>query len=303
MSFIKNDLFKIILPKSDLIYKKEITDIKTLNVTNFYKESPFPNYKFDDNKGTILEKGNKNYLTSKFKDFIGYKKNVLEVGCGTGQLAMYFAMGTNNNVLGLDPTIESLLIAQNFAKKNDVNNIEFINSDIFDDVLKEEVFDFIWCNGVLHHTKNPYLAFEILIKSLKKNGYVLIGLYNKIGRIRTIFRKYLYKIFGKIILNLLDPTLRNLKENSDEKRAWIRDQYMHPIESLHSLDEVLKWFDKNNIQFISSIPSCNLDQDDDLFTKKSRGNFFSRIISQITMIFNSLGSDGGLFIIIGKKNN
>lgn len=297
------NFFKLILPKSDLIYKKEITDIKTLNVTNFYQESPFPNYKLDDNKGTILEKGNKNYLTSKFKNFIGYKKNVLEVGCGTGQLAMYFAMGTNNNVLGLDPTIESLLIAQNFAKKNNVNNIEFINSDIFDDVLKEEVFDFIWCNGVLHHTKNPYVAFEILIKSLKKNGYVLIGLYNKIGRIRTIFRKYLYKIFGEVILNLLDPTLRNLKENSDERRAWIKDQYMHPIESSHSLDEVLQWFDKNNIQFISSMPSCNLDEDDDLFNKKSRGNFFSRIISQITMIFNSLGSDGGLFIVIGKKNN
>lgn len=64
-----------------------------------------------------MEKGNKNYLTSKFKNFIGYKKNVLEVGCGTGQLSLYFAIGTNNNVLGLDPTIESLLIAQNFAKK------------------------------------------------------------------------------------------------------------------------------------------------------------------------------------------
>ena len=297
------NFFKQILPKSDLIYKKEVKDIKTLNVTNFYKESPFPNYKLDDNKGTILEKGNKNYLTSKFKDFIGYKKNVLEVGCGTGQLAMYFAIGTNNNVLGLDPTIESLLIAQNFAKKNDVNNIEFINSDIFDDVLKEEVFDFIWCNGVLHHTKNPYVAFEILIKSLKKNGYVLIGLYNKIGRIRTIFRKYLYKIFGKIILNLLDPTLRNLKENSDEKRAWIRDQYMHPIERLHTLDEVLKWFKENNINFINSIPSCDFDEDyEDLFEKKSKGNLYSRIINQISMIFSSLGSDGGLFIVIGKKN-
>jgi 2-polyprenyl-3-methyl-5-hydroxy-6-metoxy-1,4-benzoquinol methylase len=115
-----------------------------------------------------LEKGNKNYLTSKFKNFIGYKKNVLEVGCGTGQLSLYFAIGTNNNVLGLDPTIESLLIAQNFAKKNNIDNIEFINSDIFDDVLNDEVFDFIWCNGVLHHTKNPYLGFKILIKSLKK---------------------------------------------------------------------------------------------------------------------------------------
>jgi SAM-dependent methyltransferase len=299
MNFLKENL-----PKIDLIYKKKVTDSKTLNVTNFYKESPFPNYKLNDNKGTILEKGKKNYLTSKFKDFVGYKKNILEVGCGTGQLALYFAIGTNNNVVGLDPTIESLMLAQNFAKDNDISNIEFVNADIFDDVLKDEVFDFIWCNGVLHHTKNPYVAFEILIKSLKKKGYVLIGLYNKVGRIRTIIRKYLYKIFGESILNFLDPTLRNFKENSDDRKAWIRDQYLHPIESLHTLDDVLKWFDKNNIEYISSIPSCDFeDEDEGLFIKKSRGNFFSRTINQISMIFNNLGSDGGLFLVIGKKND
>ena len=299
MNFLKENL-----PKLDLIFKKEVTDKKTLNVTNFYKESPFPNYKSDDNKGTILEKGKKNYLTSKFKDFIGYKKNVLEVGCGTGQLALYFAIGTNNNVIGLDPTLESLLLAQDFAKKNEINNIEFVNADIFDDVLKDEVFDFIWCNGVLHHTKNPYGAFEILIRSLKKNGYVLIGLYNKVGRIRTIIRKYLFKIFGVGILNFLDPTLRNLKKDSDDRKAWIRDQYIHPIESLHSLDDVMEWFDHNKIEFISSIPSCDFDDNDDnLFIKKSRGNLYSRVVSQISMIFNNLGSDGGLFVVIGKKND
>ena len=105
--------------------------------------------------------------------------------------------------------------------------------------MVDECFDFIWCNGVLHHTKDPYLAFKILIKSIKKNGYVLVGLYNKIGRLRTIFRKYLFKVFGEKVINYLDPTLRNLKLNEDEKKAWIRDQYIHPIESLHTIDEVL----------------------------------------------------------------
>ena len=151
---------------------------------------------------------------------------------------------------------------------------------------------------------SPYGAFEILIKSLKKNGYVLIGLYNKVGRIRTIIRKYLSKIFGLSILNFLDPTLRNLKKNSEDRKAWIRDQYIHPIESLHSLDDVLKWFDLNKIEFISSIPSCDFDDNDDnLFIKKSRGNLYSRVINQISMIFNNLGSDGGLFVVIGKKND
>ena len=287
----------------DDILSFEIKDSETNKVTNFYKETPFPNYKENDDRQTILEKGNKNFLANQFKKFIGYKKNVLEVGCGTGQLSIYFSIGANNNIVGLDPTIESLKLAKNFSDKNNITNIKFVNADIFDDVLSDNYFDLIWCNGVLHHTKDPYGAFEILVKSLKKEGYVLIGLYNKIGRVRTIFRRYIFKFFGRKILDKIDPTLRNLKFDENEKNAWIRDQYIHPIESLHTIDEVLNWFDKNNITFISSIPSTDFDYDyNDIFKKKSPGTFFSRILNQISMIFNSLGSDGGLFVLIGKKH-
>jgi len=288
----------------DGIFSHEINNIDTKNVTNFYKKNPFPNYKEDDDKYSVLRKGNKNFLASKFKNFIGYKKNVLELGCGTGQLSIFFSIGTNNNIIAFDPTIESLKLAKNFCYKNKITNINFVNADVFDDVLKDDYFDFIWCNGVLHHTKDPYSAFKILVKSLKKNGYILIGLYNKIGRLRTIFRKYVYKLFGKKVLHAFDPTLRNLKLDEIEKNAWISDQYIHPIESLHTLDEVLSWFDKNNISYISSIPSSDFDYSysDDLFEKKSRGNLYSRLINQFMMCFNILGSDGGLFIVIGKKN-
>ena len=287
---------------NDGILSFEIKDKSTETVTKFYKESPFPNYKETDNKLSILKKGDKNLLANQFKKFIGYKKDILEVGCGTGQLAIYFALETNNKIVGLDPTLDSLQLANNFKKKNQINNIEFVNADIFDDVLKDDFFDFIWCSGVLHHTKKPYDGFKILINSLKKEGYVLIGLYNKIGRIRTIIRKYLYKMFGIIVLNILDPTLRNLKKDSDERKAWIRDQYIHPIESLHTLDDVLEWFDNNDVEYINSIPSCNFEgQNENLFKKESEGSLYSRIINQISMIFNNLGSDGGLFVVIGKK--
>ena len=259
------------------IYSYSIKDTETKKVTEFYKITPFPNYKDDDDKQSILEKGNRNILASQFKKFIGYNKKVLEVGCGTGQLSIFFSIGNNNEIVGFDPTIQSLNLAKSFVEKNEIKNIEFVNADIFDDVLVDDYFDFIWCSGVLHHTKNPYQAFEVISKSLKRDGYILLGLYNKIGRIRTILRKYLSKIFGLKFLEIFDPTLKNLKISDAERKSWIKDQYLHPIESLHTLDEVLDWFKKNDIEYINSIPSCDFEfsQDyNDLFVKKSRGNLY-----------------------------
>ena len=270
----------------------------------FYDVKPFPNYHHDDNKASILNKGDKNYLAKKFKKFAGFNKKILEVGCGTGQLSIYFSIGTNNEIVALDPTLESLKLASKFANDNSIKNVKFLNADIFDDVLTDEYFDFIWTNGVLHHTKNPKKAFEMCIKTLKKEGYILVGLYNSIGRIRTKIRKYIFKIFGKKIVIFLDPVLRNLKSDSpDQIEAWIRDQYEHPVESTHSIDEVLDWFRQNDVEFLNSIPKCKFDlnSSSNLFSKQDSGNIFSRTINQIIMLFNYLGDDGGLFVMIGKK--
>ena len=300
-----NKIFKKNFIQDDNLISFYVDNIVTKKVNDFYNEAPFPHYGDYDDKSSINLKGDKNLLARNFKNYIGLNKDILEVGCGTGQLSIYFGIGTNNRVYALDPTMASINLGRNFTKINNINNIKFVNTDIFNDVFNDEVFDFIWTNGVLHHTKNPCLAFNIISKSLKKNGYILVGLYNRLGRIRSIFRRILYKIFGRSVVMFLDPTLRNLKKNNYlQINSWIRDQYEHPVESLHTLDEVLNWFKKNNIDFISSIPSCSFDNsgETNLFKKKSKGNFFTRLISQISMIFNNLGTDGGLFIVIGKKN-
>jgi SAM-dependent methyltransferase len=290
---IKNGIIKFDI--NDTIVKKNI---------EFYSKTPFPNYTKLDDKFSILDKGNKNYLTREFKKYIGYNKKILEVGCGTGQSSLYFAIGNNNKVFALDPTLESIKLGLDFAKKNNIENVLFVNADIFEDIFRHEVFDFIWTNGVLHHTKNPSLAFDIISKYLKKEGYILVGLYNKYGRLRTVLRRFLYKIFGNFIVKILDPSIRRFKKGNDlQVNAWIKDQYEHPKESLHTLDEVLTWFKKNNIEFINSIPSCipENSENQELFNKTSRGSSFTRLLSQIFMLFNNLGSDGGLFIVIGKK--
>ena len=244
---------------NDGIFDFKLKDGVASKVGKFYEENPFPNYRINDNKQTILQIGEKNTLLKEFKKFIGFNKSLIEVGSGTCQLANYLAIGTNNQIYAFDSSFHSLKLGKEFADKNNIQNIKFVRGDIFDKNFKDESFDFIWCNGVLHHTKNPYESFKCLVPCLKKNGYILLGLYNKIGRFRTKFRKYVYKFFGKKTVIKFDPILRSIPKDSQDKiNAWIKDQYTHPVEYTHTFDEILKWFKENNIEFINSLPACSL---------------------------------------------
>ncbi len=299
MRFLKK--FKII----DGIYSFNISSEATNLVKNFYYNKPFPSYSSSDNKYSILEKGNKNYLAKSFKKEIGYAKNVLEVGAGTCQFSLYLCIGTNNNIFALDGAFNSLALGKKFADENNIKNVYFINADLFDDIFPDQFFDFVWSNGVLHHTNNPCNGFANSVKKLKKNGFVLVGLYNRFGRIRTIVRKYFYKILGEKFLFIFDPYLRKLKKdyykNEEKINAWISDQYEHPIESLHTYGECIKWFDDNNIEYINCIPNLDASSNIDLFKKSEIPNLFERFIIQFTMIFTSYGAEGGLFVMIGRK--
>ena len=85
------------------------------------------------------------------------------------QLSNYFALETNNKN-GLDPTLESLEIAQSFAIKMKLKILSLL-MQIFLTMFKNDIF--IWCNGVLI-IQRSIQSFQILIQSLKVDGYVLI---------------------------------------------------------------------------------------------------------------------------------
>ena len=303
----------ILIPKN-VLYDNNIhhlsDDIKNTisqKVSDFYEEIPFPNYTDDDNKLSILNRGNANTFYKKLKSHIGLNKKILEIGSGTSQLSMYLATGTNNDVVALDLTKKSLKVASKFAKENNIKNIKFLNADLHNDIFLPEIFDFVLSLGVLHHTKDTYQGFVKTIKPLKKNGYVFIGLYNKYGRKRLELRRFFSKIFGRKIIFLLDPMIRflnqNPKRNKDKIKAWINDQYFHPVESSYTVDNVLEWFNKNNIEFISSIPSMDLEKIsmEKIFSKNNLTGKLFRIIIQILMNFQGHGRKSGLFTMIGKK--
>ena len=178
-----NDGYKVI----DGIYTFEIKDNTTKLVSNFYDEAPFPHYDEKENKDTILTKGNMNIIASQLKKNFLFNKNILEVGSGTSQLSNYLAIGSNNKIFALDATFKSLKLGKDFSSSSNIKNVTFVHSDLFSDTFKDNVFDVVWCSGVLHHTKNPYKGFQQILKYLKEDGYIIVGLYNKVFRFKTFF--------------------------------------------------------------------------------------------------------------------
>ena len=111
-------------------------------------------------------------------------------------MSIALASGTNNQVVAFDTTLESLRLGSDFSRKSGVTNCIFVNGDLFSNPFTEEYFDIVCCLGMLHHTENPKKGFEIITTWLKTEGYIVIGLYNFYGRIRTVFRQKVFRLLG-----------------------------------------------------------------------------------------------------------
>lgn len=273
----------------------------TETVQEFYTDAPFPNYNEFDDLGVFVRRANASVFARLLREQIPTNASVLEVGCGTGQLSNYLAATTMTHVYAADMTLASLRLGKEFAERNKISGIRFVQMNLFSPCIRPESMDIVVSNGVLHHTADTRKAFLSISRLVKPGGYAIIGLYNKIGRLRTDFRRHLYKIFGESAL-ILDPHLR--KNLSPEKRrSWILDQYRHPQERKHTMSETLGWFGEAGFEFVSSIPKIigTFSADERIFERRPAGTGLDRTFAELAMLFSQYGGEGGLYIMIGRK--
>jgi SAM-dependent methyltransferase len=274
----------------------------TQKVKLFYEENPFPNYDETDNPGSLIAKAESSVFAKQLNEELPFNIRILEAGCGTGQMANYLSLA-QRYVFGIDLSFNSLQLANHFKKSHDLKRSSFYQMNLFKPCFKESSFHVVICNGVLHHTHEAHEGFQAIIKLLKKGGYVVIGLYNRFGRISTNLRRGIFKITGNHF-HTFDPYLKRKDITRVKKNTWYLDQYQNPHETSHTFGEVLNWFDNNGIDFVTSIPEIGkfsgFEEDYRLLSDKSSGNIFSRFITQLSMPFLT-NKEGGFFIIIGKK--
>jgi 2-polyprenyl-3-methyl-5-hydroxy-6-metoxy-1,4-benzoquinol methylase len=287
-----------------LLYADETDDVAigvTHRVREFYEEVPFPSYNDFDTIDRFVKKADEGVFARLLRKQLPAGLKVVEIGCGTGQLSNYLAATTGSSVYATDMTHASLRLGNDFARRNGINGVRFIQMNLFKPAISPESMDVLVSNGVLHNTYDPKKAFLRIMQLVKPGGYVILGLYNHIGRLRTDLRRFWVKLLGRRML-FLDPYLR--KDISAARReAWIRDQYFHPQETKHSMSEMLAWFAEANVSFVSSVPTIHgsFTGDAKLFEPQDSGTAFGRLLAETRMLVSPFATTGGLFIVIGRK--
>jgi hypothetical protein len=140
--------------------------------------------------------------------------------------------------LGGDICLNSLRLTNGCRERYRIANAAFLQMNLFDTLPGRQHRR----PGVLHHTGDARKGLKTLLGKVKSGGHILIRLYNSYGRLPTLWRRWAFERFGPA-LYFLDSRLTSARMNEGRWQAWFSNQYRHPHETRHSIDEVLGWFD------------------------------------------------------------
>ncbi|MBN1353835.1 MAG: methyltransferase domain-containing protein [Candidatus Omnitrophica bacterium] len=184
-------------------------------------------------------------------------KTVLDLGCGSGRYTIALYKLGAKKVIGIDYRKESYRAAQEYAKKRNLQ-ITFKEGDCVNLKFPSESFDFVFCNGVLHHTKSIENGILQIKKVLKKGSKAFLYLYAD-GGIFWDTRVAMRKIFKKIPRDYTQKVLELI--NLPPNRFIFCDSWYVPIETHMRRNHLEDMLDRLGFDFkkIASRNSYDLD--------------------------------------------
>jgi ubiquinone/menaquinone biosynthesis C-methylase UbiE len=225
-------------------------------VVGMYSEHPWPSHRdADEEMGWRLK-----CLGVKPEHYQG--KKVLELGCGTGEYALWYASKGAAEVTGVDLSDGSLALARQRREESGLHHADFRKMDILNCDLPDNHFDYSYSVGVLHHTGDPYRGFKHLVRVTKPGGVVIVSLYNSYSRRVLRCKQTFCKWVGGDDLDkrvacgekYFSGTMRKLDKryHGVNTKQIAYDIFGFPHESLHSAQEVMRWFDQTGVQYMGA---------------------------------------------------
>ncbi len=124
------------------------------------------------------------------------KENLIDVGCGTGDISKLFSIATGNNakILNIDPNIKMINEGKKKLKKFKNINWKIGSAEKLD--IPNNTFDFYTISFGLRNTKNLNKSISEAYRVLKKGGRFFCLEFSKIENSNL---EFFYKNYSKII--------------------------------------------------------------------------------------------------------
>src|SRR3989344_1927252 len=145
-------------------------------------------------------------------------KNVLDAGCGTGEIAFLIAKDGAKKVLGIDYSKEAILEAKKLHSRP---NLSYECADLRK--IKGK-FDIIVSLGTLEHLDDPFSALKNLRAKLNPGGHLIITCPNWTNPRGYILMALLYLYRAKMILDFkkrLPKVVKSNKKKIEEFIVWL----------------------------------------------------------------------------------
>jgi len=130
---------------------------------------------------------------------------VLEVGIGIGGIADYMASHEGAEMIGVDLGYAVDAAYRNFGRNR---FLHIVQASAFAPPFAPSTFDFVYSQGVIHHTSSTITAFGQLARLPKINGRLYIWVYSPTSEDRSFLRRSLMKME-----NALRPLIWPLPES------------------------------------------------------------------------------------------
>lgn len=189
--------------------------VKKEDVVRFWSEHPLASYEVKEKVASLayfkgLEKIREDssrfvmdfYRFGKFKD-----GKVLDVGCGPGWITFNYAK-SGSNIFSIDITFQAVSIAKAYLNSAGLKS-NIVNADAENIPYKDITFDFVLCDGVLHHTPDTKKGICEIYRVLKADSDCAISLYYK-----NILLRWPFFFLTKIIMMLLNVKFHGNKKVS-----------------------------------------------------------------------------------------
>lgn len=111
-----------------------------------------------------------NYTLGRTRSYLTPTDRVLEVGCGTGSMALLLASNVDR-IVASDVSSKMIEIAQRKAEDDGVTNVEFVTAELSDRALEREgPYDAVLAFNLLHLVEDTQAAVRQINRLLKPGG-------------------------------------------------------------------------------------------------------------------------------------